>query len=361
MDLTLPIPMAIAIVVGSMVIAGFVVRSIDRGRRRDLRRESQDLGRLLAAVLADRVAADDLRGAVDRVTAGTFWTALERVSLRLRYVSWLRLSRALEGNSHSRAERNALRDDSPWRRVLAARRLGLLRSERSRRALRRALVRGPEMVTIAAAASLARARDRGALRWLLSHPECLARRSPASLVGVLRAFGHAALPDLSAALAHGLDSHRLERAVIETLGLGGHHAARAALEERLTSGDLDLRVAAVRALGRIRSIESSTALLACLKDEAWQVRAQAARALGQVGAVIAVPVLATRVTDPSWWVRRHAAYALHELGHEGQTALRRVAETSSDTYAREMAREALEGGFVTLRATPGASRPRRQA
>jgi HEAT repeat protein len=255
-----------------------------------------------------------------------------------------------------RAERRALRDESPWRRVLAARRLGLLRSDPSRRALRRALVRGPELVTLHAAMALGRARDRGALRWLLNHPECLASRSPAALVGVLRAFGSGALPDLAAALKGGLDSLRLERAVIEALGLGGEHAARAALEQRLSSGDLDLRVSAVRALGRIQAIESTTALLGALKDDTWQVRAQAARALGEVGATLAIPALATRLTDPSWWVRRHAAYALHHLGHDGQVALRRVAETSPDTYAREMAGEALEGH----RAPPPASmqRPR---
>ena len=345
-NLILPVPLAIAIMVGCVTLTAVLVRALDRGQRRDSQRDLDDLTRMFSAAIGERVATDDVRRAVDRTSSGTFWSALERFSLRLRYVPWLRLSRVLDGNRHARAERRALRDESPWRRVLAARRLGLLRSDSSRRALRRALVRGPELVALHAVLALGRARDRGALRWLLRHPESLAHRSPATLVGALRAFGPGALPDLATALERGLDSQRLERAIIEVLGLGGEHAARAALENRLTSGDLDLRVSAVRALGRIQAIESASALLAALEDDAWQVRAQAARALGEIGVAIAIPALAARLTDTSWWVRRHSAYALRRLGHEGQIALQRVVETSPDAYAREMADEALAGSWA---------------
>ncbi len=357
-DLTLPLPLAIAVVLGCMVLAGYVVRANGRGRRRHARRELSRALRAFSLYLADRTSPRDLGRAVKQVGPGTFWTALEAHSLRLGYVRWLKLSRALEHNPYSREERRALRDDSPWRRTLAARRLGLLRSEHSRRALRRALARGPEIVTLAAAMALARDRDRRALRWLLRHPESLAHRSPNALVGALKAFGPAALPDLEAVLQRGLDSQRMERAVIEVLGLGRYRQGRVALESRLAAGDLDLRVAAVRALGRIQAIESSTSLVAALEDEAWQVRAQAARALGRTGATIAIPALAARLTDPSWWVRRHAAYALGDLGHDGLAALRRVVESSRDAYARDMAREVLEGELEVTVAPAHAARPR---
>jgi HEAT repeat protein len=342
-DLTLPL--VIVTMLLCIALAGYVVGANARRDRRRLRRQTESLQHALVRFLRDDSESSSLRSAVTRVSAGSFWTALETSSLRVRYVRWLRLSRALEWNPFSRAERRALRDESPWRRTLAARRLGLLRSERSRRALRRAMVRGPEVVSLAAASALARYRDRGALRWLLRHPTALERRPAHSLVAVLKAFGPAALPDLTAALDTGLDSHRIERAVIETLGLGRYRPARAALEQRATSGDPDLRVAAVRALGRLQAIESGLALLRALEDEAWQVRAQAARALGTIGATVSIAALSKRLTDPSWWVRHHAAYALKALGHEGQTALRRIASSSEDPYARDMANEALEGGF----------------
>jgi HEAT repeat protein len=341
----LTVPLVIVTVLGTIAIAGYVVGAHARSNRRRLRRQTAAMQQALIHFLADESEVGPLRSAVSRVTAGCFWTALESTSMRVRYVRWLRLSRALESTAFTRQERRALRDESPWRRALAARRLGLLRSERSRRALRRAMRRGPEVVTLAAASALARYRDRGALRWLLRHPAALAHRPANALVGTLRAFGTAALPELAAALDQGLDSQRLERAVIEVIGMGRYRPARAALEIRAASGEDDLRVAAVRALGRIQAIESGMALLGALEDEAWQVRAQAAKALGAIRAIVAIPALSKRLCDPSWWVRHHAAYGLRDLGHEGQAALRRIAGSSDDPYARDMASEALQAGF----------------
>jgi HEAT repeat protein len=79
------------------------------------------------------------------------------------------------------------------------------------------------------------------------------------------------------------------------------------------------------------------------------VRAVAAWALGRIGAVSpeagpAIAPLSARLTDRAWWVRRHAAYALWEHGEAGRAALRQIAESSPDPYARDMAREALGGG-----------------
>jgi HEAT repeat protein len=75
------------------------------------------------------------------------------------------------------------------------------------------------------------------------------------------------------------------------------------------------------------------------------VRALAARSLGALGVREAVPALAARLTDRSWWVRRHAAYALARLDAPGRAALEHVRAASPDRYAREMAAEALDGGW----------------
>ena len=344
-NIALPLPLALAIVLACMAVAAFIVRAHDRRSRHHARGEIAGFRHALDRFLAEDSDAFELGRAATEVTSGGFWTTLETCCVRLGYVRWLRLSRALDAHPFPEAERRALRDESPWRRVLAARRLGLLRCERSRRSLRRAMVRGPELVTLAAAAALARYRDRAALRWVLRHPGSLARRPHPALVGVLRSFGAPGLPDLHAALSSGMDSHRMERAVVEVLGLGRHRPAREALEERATSGDFDVRIAALRSIGRLRAGESAGLLLKALGDEAWQARAQAARALGQIHATAAVPALAARLTDPSWWVRRHAAYALRSLGRDGRAALRGVVASSDDAYARDMANEALAGGF----------------
>jgi len=207
------------------------------------------------------------------------------------------------------------------------------------------MVRGPEPVTLAAALALARLRDRRALSWVLAHPEALARRTPRALAALLRSFGSPGLAILAAELARAGGVPRLERAMIEALGLGRRRDAAGAIERRLAAADTDVRIAAARALGRLRVTECAPGLIARLADAEWPVRAQAARALGLAGAAAAVAPLAASLTDRAWWVRRHAAYALLALGEAGRAALREAAAASPDRYARDIASEALAGGF----------------
>jgi HEAT repeats len=328
------------------VAASFAVaRAAGRRARLGARARERALTSSFQGYLEWRTDGRDLRQASNAADESAFWTALETYAARLSRSEWKRLAGALDPCVHERRERRALRDDSPWRRELAARRLGLLGSSASRRALRVALERGPEPVTMTAATALARVRDVKALRWILAHPERLASRSRHAWTGLLRGFGRNALPMLAQELARGTHDPRLERALIESLGLGRFDAAVPAIAARLERADLELRVAAVRALGLLDAAEQVHALVKCLEDPAWQVRAQAARALGRLRSVASLSSLEGLLTDRSWWVRRHAAYALRELGPDGHAALRRVIEKSPDPYARDIADEALQGGL----------------
>lgn len=342
--LEIPVPMAVSIVLACIAIGMYAVRAHQRRARREDRRRLRRFARHMVQHLDGHFGAAELRREASQCGEGEFWFALERLSVRLRRREWIRLSGTLERNAYVAAERRALRDDSLWRRVLAARRLALLVSLPSRRALRRALVRGPEMVSFACAQTLARYHDVAALEWLLEHPTWLAHRPHVPLVALLRAFGRPGAQVLTAALEQGVDHPRVERAAVEALGFLGEHRARGAIERRLSSPSVDLRATAARALGRLEAVESGTALLHALRDDAWQVRAQAAQALGRARIPIAVHALAERLTDRSWWVRHHAAYALGRLGYEGQQKLRAIESGSPDPYARDMAREVLEGG-----------------
>jgi HEAT repeat protein len=343
-SLDLPGVLAVAIILSGLAVGVYLARAFARRGRRQERREGRSLRRLLRRYLRGDMTAEALVVAIRKTQSGRFWASLERLSLGLDRSDWRRLSLALESNPHALVERRRLRDDSPWRRELAARRLGLLRSRTSRRALRAALRKGPELVTLAAGMSLARYRDLESLRWLIAHPQMLARRPRRSVAALLAAFGRRGLPEIAAALEHGIREPVVELAAMDVLGAGRYRGARDRLERLLNSGDLEHRIAAARALGLLQAVECATSLLGALRDEAWQVRAQAARALGRVRAPIAVTALAARLTDSSWWVRRHAAYALYVLGADGQAALRRIAESSDDPYARDMAHEVLEGG-----------------
>lgn len=338
----------------TLVAAGFVgltvagafllVRFEERRSRRATRDRARSFARALQAFFAGALRAADLRHEARGIEPAVFWGALESLSLEVDRRRRHALGAALAGNSHTRLERRALRHDSPWRRELAARRLALIEEPESRRALRAALARGPEVVTLAAAMALGRYRDARGLRWLIAHPASLARRDPRARVAALRGFGRGGLPVLAEALERGVAEAGFERAIIETLALGGHAAAVPAIERRLASPEVELRAAAARALGRLRAGAAAGALIATLGDRDWAVRAVAAWALGQVRAPAAVEPLVARLTDRAWWVRRHAAYALWEIGEAGRVALRQVAESSPDPYARDIARESLGSG-----------------
>ena len=335
---------AIVIPIAAIAAAFAVIRAVARRDRRDARDRARSLMRAFADYLESRLSGRELRRAVQSGDDATFWTTLETLAFRLKRSEWRRLVHELERNRHEAAERLALRDDSPWRRELAARRLGLLPSRAARRALRRALEDGPGIVSFAGAMGLARAHDARALRWILGNPGAFATRSPQARTALLRAFGRGALPALEKALEGDRLDRRLERAIIETLGLARRTAAASAIARRLLSSDPEIRLTAARALGRLRTPECAAALLSALTDEAWQVRAQAARALGRLRLPVAIPQLSACLTDRSWWVRRHAAYALSGIGDEGCAALRGAAEGSPDPYARDIALEALENG-----------------
>jgi HEAT repeat protein len=321
--------------------AGCTLRVLQRRERWRARDRVDDLARSLCEFLERRLPPQDLAKEAAAAEPDVFWATLE--DLVPRRSGWFALSRALADNHHFAAEREALLDKSPWRRDLAARRLALLFSPEARHALRRALRNGPGLVTAAAAAALARYRDLEALRWLLENPTALERRPHRSRVTLLRGFGRRALPDLAAALDRGTGDAAMDRALIEALGLAGCRDACRSIERRLREGDTEQRIAAARALGRMRADDCATTLMGALRDEVWQVRAQAAWALGRTRSAIAMLALPARLTDPAWWVRRHAAYALREFGTEGRRELERIAHGSPDPYARDMAREALEG------------------
>jgi len=341
----------LALPLAAAALFALLLRRTKREARARTRLRAGELFRLLGERLSGRVPAGELRRAASHTNPEPFWDAIEAITTTLRVRERLQLARTLAKSPHLARERFVLGASEPAaRRELAAHRLGLLPGVRGRRVLRRALVRGPEPVTFAAARALARHRDLKALRWLLQHPGTLSRRPMPALSGLLRGFGPGARAMLITALERGLGDPRLECACIESLGVGRCRSARGSIGARLASPHLELRVTAARALGRLGMGEAIPALAMALADDGWPVRAMAAQALGRLKATPAIDALCRCVSDRSWWVRHHAAYALAELGHEGHDALCELAARSDDRYAREMAREALEYGERAKRA-----------
>ena len=158
-DLLSTLLVALAAIAG----AGTTLRVLQRRERRHARGHVVDLARSLCEFIEHRLPPHVLAKEAAAAAPEVFWAAIE--DLTSRRSGWLALSRALVDSPQFAAEREALLDRSPWRRELAARRLALLFSPESRRALRRALRTGPGLVTAAAAAALARYRDLETLRW----------------------------------------------------------------------------------------------------------------------------------------------------------------------------------------------------
>lgn len=334
--------LGIATVTGAIVLGFLLARATKREHRNRNRHHSSDLFRMLSGSLAGKVPGAALRRAARDAEADNVWDAIEAIAATLRPRERRELARSLDRSRHVLAECRALRDDDEQRRELAARRLALIPVSRSRRVLRRAMVLGPEPVRFAAARALAMQRDLASLGWLLVHADTLSTRPVPALSGLLRSFGPRSRALLVTALERGIVDLRFERATLDALGLSRCRSARVAVEARLRSEALELRVAAARALGRLGMGESIPALMLALADPAWPVRAQAAHALGRLRATPAVETLAERVSDRSWWVRHHAAYALATIGAEGRDALCELVVRSDDGFAREMAREALD-------------------
>jgi len=343
--LGLEAPLAVS-TVSATIVCGFMLARYAGSRARLAAREREHVfEEQIEDFLAGTLRGRDLLRAASELTADHFWDVVFSQSTHIGARGFRDLEPVLERSRHVSAERRALRDTSPDRRELAARRLGCIGRRRHYRALRHAMVAGPESVTLAAATALAHARDAGAFRWLMAHPRAVEHRRPPARLALLRAFGPRFVPSIAAALEAGIADPRMERAAIEALARARHGAALETIARRLRHEWRDVRVAAVRALGQLAARDRVDALAACLNDGEWQVRAQAAAVLGRLGATSHVGVLAKALRDPAWWVRRHAAYALASLGDAGRTALRAVAAHDDDAFAREMAAEALGGGF----------------
>jgi HEAT repeat protein len=307
------------------LIAGalWLGRTRSRGDRQRAREQIAALIRVWREQSGPAGSAHAIRRQARAADEVAFWGALETLSFELDARAMRRLSNAVADLRHHRRERRALRDESPWRRELAARRLGLIHSPSSRRSLRDALEQGPELVAYTAAQSLARQRDARTLRWILDHPSYFASRAPRARTALLRAFGPGATALLAERLESGIGDQALERSVIERLGAAGHQPSGAAILRRLDSPTTDLRVAAARALGRLRLAEAAPALIRALTDDSWEVRAQAARSLGSLGDATAIRPLGGLLEDPEWWVRHHAAQSLAALQPHVEPASRR--------------------------------------
>lgn len=222
-----------------------------------------------------------------------------------------------------------------WKRLEAARLLGIVGTPRHRDLVRRLLDDRHPAVQVAATTALPRTADLDAVSLALDRlPE---RGAVVRLYqfGVLRATHLFTVPALLDRLRADAPAAHLE----VWIGLAEAIAEPSLMGRVMTLAahpDAMVRVAVARGLRGWFHPDAAHLLRQLLADGDWRVRAQAARGLGNLADIGSAELLARALTDASWWVRFRAGLALAQLGERGR-ALLRDTRAGSDRYAADMA------------------------
>ena len=237
----------------------------------------------------------------------------------------------------------------PHRRARAAEVLGVIASDEARKCLEHLGRVDPKMeVRTVAARALGKFETADAAASLLGLLY-YATPVPGGVVAAgLIELGPEAIPALRDVLRFERRGSITQRAMAaEVLGLLGAAHVWRELAAEAGGADLESRISAVRALGRLGVPGAADTIAQCLQPaEPIALRSAAARALGGVGATGYASVLEASVNDRDYWVAHRSAEALTELGVTGQGALQRLA--AQPTLGGLHAREAL--GYAALEA-----------
>jgi HEAT repeat protein len=133
------------------------------------------------------------------------------------------------------------------------------------------------------------------------------------------------------------------RAALDTIGRLGLLTFADEAGRFSRDADPEIRAACFRSLGRLGYLPDhvETALTAALEDEVEFVRVEATRAGRFLDKAQALTALEIRLGDSSWWVRLAAAECLLSMGSPGIDTLRDVATHHPDSFARDMAVQAM--------------------
>jgi HEAT repeat protein len=113
--------------------------------------------------------------------------------------------------------------------------------------------------------------------------------------------------------------------------------------------DLDIRLNALRAIGKINDLFAVKTAIDALTAEEWQIRSVACIIIGEMSIKGAAYRLIPLLKDKYWYVRKNAAGALVKLGKLGLNALIAYLEID-DKNAREMIVQTLEENGIVEQA-----------
>ena len=225
-----------------------------------------------------------------------------------------------------------LRSRTWWRKLNAASKLAVMKSENSVEPLLNASRDPMEDVRLGAVRALCELDDTRGLDLMFQAMENSARWAPERVAEAILAIGPAASPAVREQLrrTRHLDARLL---LIALAGLLRDVEASVLLLDLLTEPDKETRSAAARSLGDIGDPITLEKLQDALGDTESEVRAEAARALGLLKASDSIEALGEALDDPRIVVRYRAAWALHQMGDRGRDLLQATSKRDSSLAA----------------------------
>lgn len=302
--------LAAALVLATLpLIAALLIRRIrvayrERRHARLERRVEPLALRLVDGEDADP-AADPLRSGEGAALA----EVLTRYAQVLNGTARARIAEFFERSGAVAEQERRLRSRRPWRRAIAAKTLGDMRSAAACEALVSCLDDEDAAVRSTAARSLGKLGDLDAVEPLVN------------------------------VLADGSAPHAVAGYALLELGSG----AVPTLVNLLESDREEVRAVAVELIGRLGCARDAALLVECLDDDSAEVRARASRALGRLGAGPAVAKLRRALVEPVPFIRAAAAVGIGRAGDtESLDTLLEHARIDSFASARAAARAASE-------------------
>lgn len=149
------------------------------------------------------------------------------------------------------------------------------------------------------------------------------------------ARGESMIPSLARAVTSGSDARTRRQAVWALYRIGGDPVGQS-IQKALSDSELEVRVAAIQALGELKDDGSVSVLLAKLQSKSPLERREAVTALGRIGDTSVTNALLEAVTrDIDRFEQHSIRFALIELGD--RNALRQALEGHEEWSARETA------------------------
>lgn len=135
----------------------------------------------------------------------------------------------------------------------------------------------------------------------------------------------------------------LQKAILDVMAFKKDLRYVAFVESLVQTYSGEIRLRALKTLASIGYVKNIEPYMKFCSSSSWQERMMLARLLGTTQEEQGLNCLIDLLHDPTWWVRSQAAQSLKNYP-DGIKALKKVYQTSTDPFARDMAWEWINKG-----------------